>query len=74
MGKTCSELYIDRIESGIRGIRLGIKKPSEVELNDFFKKLQPLNDGMAIDLKDKYDNVVNDWNRKNQKEVPHETP
>ncbi len=65
MANTCSELYIKKIESGIRSIRLGTKKPSEVSLDDFFEKLRPLNDGMAMDLREKYDNVVKDWNRKN---------
>jgi hypothetical protein len=73
MAKTISELCIDKIESGIRAIRLGLKKPSEVELNDFFKKLAPLNVGMHDDLMGKYTNVVKDYNRKNEKkEVLHE--
>ena len=72
MAKTISELCIDKIESGIRAIRLGLKKPIEVELNDFFNKLQPLNIGMYDELLEKYTNVVKDYNSKHQKEVLHE--
>lgn len=64
MAMTCEELYIKNIENAIRAIRLGVKKPSEVNPASAFEKLLPLNDGIHSDLLTKYQHVVNDFNRK----------
>ena len=66
---TSSELYIKKIENLTRSIKLGNKKPSDVasEINGYFTKLKPLNDGMAFDLMETYSKVVKDYNDKNEK-------
>ena len=65
MAVTVSELCIKKIEAATRAIKMGVKTPEEVNPSEFFAKLQPLNEGMAIDLLEKYNNVVEDWKRKN---------
>ena len=63
MAKTCEEIYIKNIENGIRGIRLGSKKPEEIasSMTTNFNRLSEVNLGMFEDLMKKYDNVVNDY-------------
>lgn len=56
--KTLEQLYIERIENGTRGIKMGTKKVSEVDLTSQFTKLKAVNIGMYDELKAKYDNVV----------------
>lgn len=58
MSKTLEQLYIERIENVTRGIKMGTKKVSEVDLTSQFTKLKKVNIGMYEDLKAKYDNVV----------------
>lgn len=65
MPKTCEEIYITRIEGAIRGIKMGTKKPSDVDVTDQFRRLKPLNQMMWEDLKDKYDAQVRAYNQKN---------
>jgi hypothetical protein len=67
MSKTCEEIYISRIENGIRGIKMGSKTPEQVNLQPVFNKLKPLNPHMCDDLNDKYIKVVTDFNNKPQK-------
>jgi hypothetical protein len=57
------DLYIKQIENGIRAIRIGTKEPKDTKLTGFFDKLKPLNEGMYLDLLQKYKNVVNDFNK-----------
>lgn len=61
------DLYINKIENAIRGIRLGTKEPKDVaaEVAKSFANLKTLNKGMADDLMAKYKNVVED--HKNRK-------
>lgn len=58
--RSCEEIYIKKIENGIRSIRLG-GNPEEVEpqVYNSLGKLKNLNDGMYEDLLQKYENVVN---------------
>jgi hypothetical protein len=58
--RSCEEIYISKIENGIRSIRLG-NNPEEVEpqVYNSLGKLKNLNDGMYEDLLQKYENVVN---------------
>ncbi len=66
MAQTCEEIYISRIENGIRGIKMGSKTPEFVNLQPIFNKLKPLNPHMWEDLMDKYIKVVTDYNNKEQ--------
>lgn len=62
---TCEEIYINKIEGVIRGIRMGRKKPEEVNIGNYFEKLKLLNEGLYIDLMNKYKNVLTNFkNRK----------
>lgn len=67
MAQTCEEIYISRIENGIRGIKMGSKTPEELNLQPVFNKLKPLNPHMWDDLNDKYIKIVTDYNNKPQK-------
>lgn len=60
------ELLVRKIEAGIRGIRLGTKKPSEVDIDKFFTRLEKINEYLCDDLKMKYDNVKSDYKKKLQ--------
>lgn len=52
--------YIQHIENGIRGIRLGTKLPNETKVGHYLNKLKPLNEGLYIDLLEKYKRVIED--------------
>lgn len=67
MAKTCEELYIERIENGIRSIKLRNKSPEQVDVTSQFNRLKPLNPMMWEDLKDKYDAQVNAYNAKDNR-------
>ncbi len=67
MAKTCEELYIFRIENGIRAIKLGNKTPDQVDVADQFKRLKALNPMMWEDLQEKYDAQVSAYNAKNNR-------
>jgi hypothetical protein len=58
------ENYIKSIENGIRGIRLGTKKPSEVNVGANLEKLEKTNKGMYEELLTKYSNVMLDYNKR----------
>lgn len=67
MSKSCEDIYIRNIENGIRGIRMGSKKPEEIasSISTNFNRLYAVNLGMYEELINKYQNVVNDYqNRK----------
>jgi hypothetical protein len=64
MARTCEEIYISKIENGIRGIKMGTKTPDEIDLKDTFIKLKKLNPFMYEDLHDKHVNVVINYNNK----------
>lgn len=64
MAQTCEEIYIQKIENGIRAIKLKTKTPEQVDISSQFVRLKPLNPFMWDDLQDKYKNVVEKYNEK----------
>jgi hypothetical protein len=62
--KSIEEIYVKRIECGIRGINCGTKKPEEVSVHTDLKKLQSINDGLYEDLCDKYYNTLDSYRKK----------
>ncbi len=56
--KTLEQIYIEKIENGIRGIKLKTKTVQQVDLGPTFEKLRKVNPYMCDDLIMKYDNVV----------------
>jgi len=66
MSLSLEECYVNKIESGIRSIKLGTKKPEEVKLYQSFESLKKLNDGLYNDLIKKYDNIVKDYKNKSK--------
>lgn len=60
------DLLISKIEGGIRGIRMGSKTPETAQLGNLFTRLKPLNEGMYLELIEKYKNVVADYNKKKE--------
>ena len=58
------DLLIKQIENGIRAIRLGTKRPQEVEVNNKLERLTKLNEGMANDLSNKYIAIINDFSKR----------
>lgn len=66
MPKTCEEIYIDRIEAGIRGLKMRTKTPEQIDLTDQFRRLKPLNPNMYEDLKEKYEAQVANYNNKSK--------
>lgn len=67
MAKTCEEIYISRVESGIRSIKLGTKTPNEAQVGLWLNKLKPLNDGMYDDLMDKYKRIMKEYEKNKHK-------
>ena len=64
MAQSIEELYVKKIECGIRGIKLGTKTPEDVQLQASFYKLQQINDGLCDDLYARYDAVMRDYKRR----------
>ncbi len=58
------QIYIKNIENAIRAIKLGSKSPSEVNVSANLTRLKSVNEGMALDLMQKYKAVVDDYNKK----------
>jgi len=69
MSRSCEEIYIKNVENGIRGIRLGAKKPEDVAyvVSSNLNRLNKVNEGMFEDLLKKYENVVNDYRNRTAK-------
>ena len=65
--KSIEEIYVNRIECGIRGIQHGTKKPEDVNVHTDLKKLQSINDGLCEDLYDKYYNTIDAYRKKLEK-------
>lgn len=65
MAKSTEDICIQKIESGIRAIKNGTKKPSEANCGFFFTKLKPLNEGMYDDLMNDYKAVMLEYNKQN---------
>lgn len=63
---TIEETYVKHIESGIRAIKLGTKRPDEANVGKYLNKLRNINDGLCDDLMDKYQNVVNNYKKSSE--------
>ena len=61
---SCEELYIIRIENGIRAIRMGTKNPKEANVGLHLNKLKLVNLGLYEDFLQKYSNVVKDYKKR----------
>lgn len=61
-------LLIKTIENGIRAVKLGSKRPADIEglVNTSITRLNGINDGMAKDLGDRWNKVLNHYNEKIQ--------
>jgi hypothetical protein len=57
------EIYIKRIEGGIRAIKGGRKTPKTAEVGKWLNKLKPLNLPMYEDKLTEYTTVVRDYNK-----------
>jgi len=58
------QIYIKNIENAIRSIKLGSKKPSEVNVSANMVRLKAVNEGMHDELMQKYKQAVTDYNNK----------
>lgn len=61
---SCEGIYIKNVENGIRGIKMGTKKPEDVAVtvSSNLNKLNPINKGMYDELLVKYEKIVNHYN------------
>ena len=59
--------YIRRIESGIRGIKLGTKVPDDVDVIGLLEKLKPLNEARYEELMAKYIGVMKEYQKTKNK-------
>ena len=67
MAKTCEEIYIQKVEAGIRSIKMGSKTPNDAQVGMWLNKLKPLNIGMYDDLLEKYKNIMKEYEKKKHK-------
>ena len=67
MAQGIEELSIRKIESGIRGIRMGTKSPDDARVGFFLGKLEKINEGMYEDYLEKYAKVMKLYNEKKEK-------
>lgn len=58
-------IYIKKIEGVIRGVRIGTKKPEEVNIHLLLNGLKKINEGLADDYQEEYDEIIRKLN--NQK-------
>lgn len=60
--RAMEELLIKKLESLILSLKLGTKKPSDIgqEVASAMNKLKSINEGMAIDLMERYKKAVAD--------------
>ena len=61
---TIEDCYVKKIECGIRGIKLGTKTPSEVNVSNTLEKLKAVNDGLYDDLLKKYVTTMDAYNKR----------
>lgn len=52
--KSTEELVVTKVENGIRSIKLGTKKPEDVDIYLYLEKLKNLNEGLHEELLKKY--------------------
>lgn len=62
--KSIEEIVVRNIESGIRGINFGTKRPEDVNIHKDLKRLQSINDGLYEELCDKYYNTLDAYKEK----------
>jgi len=62
--KSIEEIVVRNIESGIRGIKFGTKRPEDVNVHKHLKRLQSINDGLYEELCDKYYNTLDAYKEK----------
>jgi len=55
---------INKIENGLRGLRLGTKTPKTVDINRFLLRLKNINYGMYEELQKQYVDEVTKINKK----------
>ena len=67
--KTREELIIEKIEEGIRGIKMGTKKPEDAKVGVFLNKLKELNDGLYHDYLNNYIIVKKEWDKKHYNDI-----
>lgn len=60
---SAEELYIKNIESGIRGLRLRNKTPSEVNVGSNLNRLKMFNEGMYDEYLEKYKKALKEYNK-----------
>ena len=60
-------IYIKKIEGVIRGVRIGTKKPEEVNIHLLLNGLKKINEGLAEDYLNEYIEIVRKLN--NQKSL-----
>jgi hypothetical protein len=60
---TIEETYVKHIENGIRGIKLGTKKPEDTNVGKYLNKLKPINDGLYDELMERYSEVMKRYNK-----------
>jgi len=58
------KIYIQKIESGIRGIKLGTKKPEDVDILSLLEKLRPLNEARYEELMVKFLRQMKEYKKK----------
>jgi hypothetical protein len=63
---TIEETYVKHIESGIRAIKLGTKRPDEANVGKYLNKLRNINDGLCDDLMERYQNVINNYKKSSE--------
>ena len=56
--KSTEELVVTKVENGIRSIKLGTKKPEDVNIYPYLEKLKILNAGLYNDLSEKYKDTL----------------
>jgi hypothetical protein len=64
MAKSCEEIYVSRVEAGIRSIRMGSKTPNEAQVPVWLNKLRLVNDGLYDDYMQKYKNIMKDYEKR----------
>jgi hypothetical protein len=57
------DLYIKKIEGGIRAVNNGTKSPKDSECVKYLNKLKPINEGMYLDLVEKYKIAVEKYKK-----------
>lgn len=57
------EICIRKIESGIRALKFKTKKPSELNISQYFEKLKKTNEGMHDDLFEKYRGALTEYKK-----------